>query len=115
MTNKKLWWVRVVLILVITAIIAVAKQFDSTFAAVVGGVVLGSAIVYLVSTYGATWQKKLWWIDVVVPLVVSSVLYYLAVTLGGINFWIWAVFTFCLGISILVAHIFKTMLDKNKK
>jgi len=112
MSNKKLWLIRVILIVGITAIIAIARRFSPTIAAAIGGITVGGAIAYLITIIGARWQKPLWWIDVAVALVLSLYLFFLAITKGSIGFWVWAVFMSSVAVAIAATHAVIAMWHK---
>lgn len=112
MSNERLWLIRVILIVGITAIIAIAKQYNSMLTAGIGGITVGGAIAYLITIKGARWQKPLWWIDVAIALILSSYLFFLAITKGSISFWVWAVFTGSLAVGITAAHVVMAMRHK---
>jgi len=101
MFNKRLWIIRIVLIVGITAVVAVVKQFSPIAAATVGGILVGGAVAYLVPLYGAQWQKQLWWLAVVVALVLS---FFLAV-MGSTRSWSFAIFAASAAISMTIGHV----------
>jgi lysylphosphatidylglycerol synthetase-like protein (DUF2156 family) len=104
MFNKRLWIIRVVLIVGITTVVAVVKQFSPIAAAAVGGILVGGAIAYLLPLFGAQWQKQLWWVAVVVALILS-----LFLAILGTTSWFWAIFAVSAAISMVVGHIVVSM------
>jgi predicted membrane protein len=108
MSNKRLWLIRVIVIVGVTAVVAVVKQFSPIAAAATGGILVGGAIAYLLPMYGAQWQKSLWWVAVAVALFWSI---FLAIT-GSMRFWFWVIFIACIAISITVGHVFLAMRRK---
>jgi len=105
MSNKRLWLIRVIVIVGVTAVVAVVKQFNLMLAAVIGGITVGGAIAYLITIKGARWQKPLWWIAVLY-------LFFLAITIGSIGFWTQAVFMASLAVGIVAAHVVMAMQHK---
>jgi hypothetical protein len=100
MSNKRLWLIRVIVIVGVTAVVAVVKQFSPIAAAATGGVLVGGAIAYLVPLFGGEWQKPLWWVAVVVALILS-----LFLAISGTTSWFWALFVFSLAVGIAVGHV----------
>jgi len=107
MSNKKLWLIRIVLIVGITAVIALVKPFSPIAAAMVGGILVGGAIAYFLPLFGAQWQKSLWWVAVLVALVLALVL-----SILGVTHWFWVIFAASVAISMTIGHIVISMWHK---
>jgi O-antigen ligase len=109
MSNKRLWLIRVIVIVGVTAVIAVVKQFSPIAAAATGGILVGGAIAYLLPLFGAQWQKPLWWLAIIVALVVALVL----AIIGSMGSWFWALFVASIAIGIAAVEV--VMLIRHKK
>ena len=107
MTNKKLWLIRIVLIVGITLVIALVKSFSPVAAAMVGGILVGGAIAYLIPLFGAQWQKSLWWVAVLVALLLSIIL-----SILGVTHWFWVIFAASVAVSITIGHFVISKLQK---
>lgn len=108
MSNKRLWLIRVILIVGVTAVVAVVKQFSPIAAAAIGGILVGGAIAYLLPLFGAQWQKPLWWLTIIVALVVALVM---AIT-GSMGSWFWALFVASIAVGIAAAEVIMSIWRK---